>query len=136
MHRNGHDDITHSMVKVVMTSPDANHFEPGFLEGSWPPSRRRFPEVSYPRVGCVQGDRDLNRDRFAEFFGHLDVSCNRLLDMRQRLFPGRPLADTSRKGWYRYGIPSILILLHKNGITETSLRQSNPSSGEVVLETI
>ncbi len=47
--------------------------------------------------------------------------------MCQRLFPGRPLADATREGGNRYGVPSVFILLHKNGVAETNIRQSIPS---------
>ena len=52
--------------------------------------------------------------------------------MRQRFVPGKPFADTSRKGWYHHDIAPILILFHKNRMTEMSFRQAISPVGRVI----
>ena len=77
-------------------------------------------------VACVQGYGDFNKNRLAESSGYLDMPRDRLLNVCQSFFPGRPLADASREGWHRYGIPSVLVLFHKDRVAETSIGQSIP----------
>jgi len=69
----------------------------------------------------IQGDGNLDWNGLTELPGHLDVPRDRLFDLCQRLFPGSPFADAPREGWHRYGVSSILILLHKDRIAETSI---------------
>ncbi len=133
MHRNSNDNIVLCTIEIVVAAPDADYFKSGFPESTDHLLPGDSRELHVPALLVFRGTDISTGMGLPSFFGHLDIPRDRFLNLCQCLFPGIPLTDAPRERWHRYGVSSVLILLHKNRIANTGIRQIDPSAGELSL---
>jgi len=131
MHRNGHDGVAYSAV----TSPDANHFEPGFLEGSdhlHAGGSRKSHTLALVVFRGTEISTGIGLPSFLATSTYPAIASSICISASSRVDPS--MIHPGRDGTVTVYPPSSFC--SKNGITETSFRQASPSGGEVVLKTI